>query len=284
MQTPLIIHRHSLIPTLGVVNTIHKSKRLAFLLCIAGNIDFEIMNHQYHFESNGLMICLPFANIKLLNVRHPSDIIIIEINSENVIGLSPSHRSVISNNLLLVRQNPVVKTSPGKIQNIMTEVEKYLSEIEQKPDNESDDTCMQVYKSIFEARSQLIISQLLQLYFGNIPKHLLSHNNKDLVFQRFMLDLYTNYKEHHDVRFYALRSGLSRKYFSTIVRELSGATPSEWIESTIMGETQTLLHNPHYTIKEIAFELHFPDAASFTRYVARVTGMTPKLLRKTLLT
>ncbi len=105
---------------------------------------------------------------------------------------------------------------------------------------------------------------------------------RDLEYQQFMLTLYANFREHREVKFYAMRSGVSEKYFSTLIRELSGSTPSEWIETVVVGEAKTMLSDHQHSIKEIASSLNFPDAPTFTKYFQRVTGMTPKAYRKSL--
>lgn len=283
MQTPFIINNLFLTPTFGLNHILHMGKRFAFLICVEGCIDIEIMNQQSHVESCCIMACLPFANIKIINVSQPSEIIFVEINRENIIGLSPAHRSIISNNLSFIRQQPIGKVKPEDIVSIKRDIQKYLREVEEKEKNASDETRTQIFKALIEARSQLITSMILKLLFADTSKERLLHGNQDYIFHNFMIDLYDNYKRHHNVKFYAVRSGLSQKYFSTIIRKLSGATPSEWIESTILGEAQTMLHDPHYTIKDIAIALHFSDSSTFSRYIYRVTGMTPKNLRKTLI-
>lgn len=283
MQLPLIINRPILPPREGVNYAINMSRRFAFSVCLDGDIDIEILNRSFHIGCNSIMICLPFTNLKILNVKQPSDIMLVEINRENIIGLSPLHRSILIHNLLLIRQQPVVITRRGEIMRIKAEVGKYLDEIKSGLPDLSDKTSAQIYQSVIETRSQLIISQLLKLYFNNVPGRLSSNDSRNTIFQRFMLDIYSNYKQHHNVSFYAMRSGLSPKYFSTSVRNISGASASQWIESIILSETQSMLRNPAYNIKDIAIALNFPDAATFTRYIYRISGMTPKAPRKTLM-
>ncbi len=91
--------------------------------------------------------------------------------------------------------------------------------------------------------------------------------------------MYFNVRKPRDVRYYAGLSGISEKYFSTLIRELSGTSPSKWIETVVMGEAKTLLQDEHMSIKEIASCLNFPDAPTFTKYFRRLAGVTPKAYR-----
>lgn len=141
----------------------------------------------------------------------------------------------------------------------------------------------QIHKEIISSHSRLIVAQVIKLYFANIPMDGSSHSHHDIIFQSFMLDLYENCRSHRDVRFYASRSGLSLKYFSTVIRLLSGIKPSEMIEMVVAGEAKSMLSDTTRSIKDVALSLNFPDTPTFTKYFRRITGITPKAYRNTLL-
>ncbi len=84
------------------------------------------------------------------------------------------------------------------------------------------------------------------------------------------------------MNFYAGNSGVSTKYFSTLVKRVSGKTPLEWIETVVTGEAKAMLKDPGKSIKDIASSLNFPDTPTFTKYFRRVEGVTPKTYRKSI--
>ncbi len=283
MQTPLKISTEYL-TSAGFENRIFDlAGSCAFVVCLSGDFEIAIMNMVHHVERHTVLICLPFVSIRIMKVHQPGDVLVVGTELENIYVMSTVNRSIASNNLLLIRQHPVVPVDVEQIRYIKSSVDEYLLEVEECRHDGLDDTCRQIQQTIIDARSQLIIAQLLKLYFTNMPMEVRAHNQQDIVFQNFILDLYANFHENHNVKFYAQRSGLSVKYFSTIVRELSGATPSEWIETVITGEAKSRLYDAHRNVKEIAASLNFPDASTFTKYFARVTGQTPRAFRQSII-
>lgn len=199
--------------------------------------------------------------------------------------LAVVNRPVNSSNLLAIQQNPLIHIEDNQYEYLKSSIEGYLNELSDMTYATSDNPSSQILNEIVSCHSRLLVAQVMKFYFTNMPMDVRSPTNRDIVFQLFMLDLYANCREQRNVRFYASRSSMSHKYFSTIVKQLSGHSPSELIETVVVGEAKSMLTDIHRSIKDIAATLNFPDAPTFTKYFLRVTGMTPKAYRKaTLLT
>lgn len=278
MQPPLNISTELLLPG-GEPNRIFDmTGRCAFAVCIEGDFDIRIMHKDYRVKSRSVLICMPFVNVEVIKVNAPSKVIICGTDLENVLAII--NRTLSTGNLLSLRIHPVVSVDPAQLRYITSTIDEYLDEIADIAWCENNQTCGHINRSIIEARSQLIVAQALKLYFTNMPVDAKAQNHRDMVFQHFMIDLYANFRQNRTVKFYAMRSGLSLKYFSTLVRELSGAQPSEWIDTVVVGEAKSLLLNPERNIKEIAASLNFPDGPTFTKFFVRAAGITPKKFRR----
>lgn len=121
--------------------------------------------------------------------------------------------------------------------------------------------------------------QILGIYESNTAVETpLSHAEKLLY--EFLDALHANYKEHKEVPFYASRLSLTPRYFTTVIRQVSGRTVSQWIEEHVVLEAQILLRNSTLAVKEIAYELGFGDTSHFSKYFCRVTGMSPMKYRR----
>ncbi len=81
------------------------------------------------------------------------------------------------------------------------------------------------------------------------------------------------------VSFYAEKLHLSPKYFSTLIREVSGKTASEWINEMLLLEAKVLLQNPELTIAQIAYNLNFSDPSHFGKFFKKHSGKTPLQFR-----
>lgn len=277
MQSPLNFTTDILYPGGESPRTIDMTGRCAVAVCLEGDFDIRIMSMVHRVESRGVLLCMPFVNVELMDVRVASKVIFGGIDLENIMAII--NRTVATHNLLAIRQHPVVMASEGQLRYIKSSVDGYLEELSEWESSEGEDACSLIIREIINARTQLIVAQVLKLYFTNMPMEVRGHSHTDMVFQQFMLDLYSNFRNQRNVAFYALRSGLSLKYFSTLIHKLSGASPSEWIEMAVTGEAKGMLSDPSLSIKEVSAALNFPDAPTFTKYFRRVTGLSPRQYR-----
>lgn len=102
------------------------------------------------------------------------------------------------------------------------------------------------------------------------------NSRKDNLFQRFYDLLIANYREQHEVAWYADRLCLTPKHFSTIVRKSTGQSAGEWIANVLHLQAKTLLRTRHdLNMQEIADILGFSGNASFCRFFRRMSGVSP---------
>ena len=71
--------------------------------------------------------------------------------------------------------------------------------------------------------------------------------------------------------FYADKMFLTPKHLSTVVKEVSGKTAGEWIDSLVILEAKAMLKSSEQSIQEIADELHLPISLSS----ANTSSITP---------
>lgn len=96
----------------------------------------------------------------------------------------------------------------------------------------------------------------------------------------FLDSLHANYRRQRRVSFYADELSLTPRHLTTVIRQVSGRTVSQWIEEYTVLEAQILLRNSPMTIKEIAYELGFNDQSLFSKYFSRVAGISPEKYRR----
>ena len=100
------------------------------------------------------------------------------------------------------------------------------------------------------------------------------------MFERFIRAVSESYKEERSVSYYADKMFLTAKHLSTVVKEISGKTAGEWIDSFVILESKALLKSSELSIQEIADELHFANQSFFGKYFKHHTGMSPKEYRR----
>jgi len=72
---------------------------------------------------------------------------------------------------------------------------------------------------------------------------------------------------------------VSANYFSTLFRQATGLTFSDYLARVRVEKTKNLLLNPNLKISEIAFEVGFQSLSQFNRSFRRVAGVSPKEYR-----
>lgn len=90
--------------------------------------------------------------------------------------------------------------------------------------------------------------------------------------RRFSLLLEGNFKQHHEVRFYAGALHKSPKTLSNVFLLLKQPAPSTLIRNRIVLEAKRYLLYTDKSAKEIAYELGFESPAHFSRFFRLYTG------------
>ncbi|QNE41972.1 helix-turn-helix domain-containing protein (plasmid) [Hymenobacter sp. NBH84] len=95
------------------------------------------------------------------------------------------------------------------------------------------------------------------------------------LYHRLQASIEHHYKTLRDVPAYAQLLHLSANHLNTIIKEQSGKTVLQLLHERQLLEAKRLLYHTERSVKEIAFELGFQDAAYFTRFFKRLAGVTP---------
>jgi AraC-like DNA-binding protein len=82
------------------------------------------------------------------------------------------------------------------------------------------------------------------------------------------------------VSWYAEQIGITPKYLSEMVKQVSKRTPNEWIDNYVMLEIRVLLKNTTKSIKEIADAVNFPNQSFLGKFFKEHMGMSPSEFRK----
>lgn len=116
--------------------------------------------------------------------------------------------------------------------------------------------------------------------FGQSNRHMPVYVKRSgEIFRQFRKLLIANYKQHHDIGFYADELNISNAYLSRIVRQTTGNTVHFHISELICAEARRLLECTDLDIKEIALQLGFSDQSVFGKFFAKKNGISPLKFR-----
>lgn len=105
-------------------------------------------------------------------------------------------------------------------------------------------------------------------------------NRNHSVFNTFCNLLAANYREQHEVAFYAEKAHLTTRHFSVIIQGVVGLSASDYIEQYLITQAKNLLTTrPDLSVQQIGYHLGYADSPSFCRFFKRLIGKTPSAFR-----
>jgi AraC-like DNA-binding protein len=134
-----------------------------------------------------------------------------------------------------------------------------------------------------------MINMALKMFFldmGNIYLSKREHftppslSRKEELFIDFQNLLRKNCKKQHEVKFYANELCITTQYLSSIIKEQSGKSASQWIQDALMIEAKRMLKTPRINVQQVANELNFPDQSTFGKFFKKHAAMSPTVFRK----
>ena len=108
-----------------------------------------------------------------------------------------------------------------------------------------------------------------------------NENRNTFLFNSFYDLLIENYQQHHEIAWYSEKLCLTPKYFSGVIRQITGKSAAQWINEVLVLHAKRLLYTRRdMNIQQIAFELGFKGNANFCRFFKDQTGLRPSQYRK----
>ena len=100
------------------------------------------------------------------------------------------------------------------------------------------------------------------------------------LFLRFINLLETTRPRPRFIDYYASELCVTAKHLSEVCKKVSGRTALQWITEFLENDIRYYLFHTDLTIKEIVFQLQFPNASFFGKYVRAHFGKSPSELRR----
>lgn len=241
-----------------------------FLLCKEGSISLMMDDHLYKVQPGDLYIYPAFSQTYIHSVTDDLRGVVGRADFDFVLSSLDSIADTQSH--VYIRFHPLVSLTPTQYQCINRLIESIRK-------RKGISTSLE--PQIVAALVQAFCYEVIDAYITNSKEQVQSkkQTRRDKIFQNFLVALHRNFREHRDVGFYAEQQYLTPRYFSTLVHEVSGKTPLQWITLFVITEAKRLLSNPEISIKEVADRLNFTEQSFFGRYFKQYAGCSPSEYR-----
>lgn len=255
-----------------------KLNKTGMFLCKEGEVTLTIDNKEYRLYKNSIVVYFSYSNLRIINHSDNLRGTLIGVNLETI---QPLLYNVTNfNSLYIIKQSPHYILSDTQY-NIIGQYITLLKAASKKDKSTLEDTnkkeespVQEIAKKQVELLSYALILEILQCYASTLDKNN-TFSRKDDVLHLFVTQLYKKYRTEHKVTYYANLQCLTTRYFSTVIKEKSGKTPSEWITTALLVDTRNLLKKTNMTIKEISDTLNFPNQSYFGKWFKKLTSLSP---------
>lgn len=136
-----------------------------------------------------------------------------------------------------------------------------------------------------DEKENKVLSNLLMAFLEKCESELHKYHAHDKehynnLLQQFVALVEQHYKTRSRVSDYAALLYITAGHLNDVVKEVTGKNAKQFIDGRRILEAKRLLYWTSKSIKEIAWELGFDDAAYFTRFYKKQTGELPGSFQK----
>ena len=253
---------------------------MAWLLCFSGSLDLEMNLVPYRLSANTLSIIDPGSIIEIKGIEWK------DLNCY-MLFVSSSFLRDVNFDINLIGSIPTMgdRHTPKPCISLTNSETEQLKELFQLLRRNTDKTNQGMFtKSIARNLIAALTYQIIQFYLSRAESHsdpVPIRSRRSGYVHEFMKLVHQYHRQERSVSFYASKLFISPKYLSLIIKEHTGQSASELIDSYVILEAKNLLRFSGKNIQQVAYELHFPNQSSFGKYFKHLTGMSPSEYQRT---
>lgn len=245
----------------------HKS---GILLCLDGAASFSIGTRNNDMLPGDMLIIVPFSNLEFTAIEDDFRGTLCIVEFEYVLSAVAPIRSV--SNMQFVTLHPLSHPSDSDLKALITLIDL----IEQRHQFIGERPLAEMtISNLLHVLAYLVMDTYLNVSQTETP----TSDTKESIMMNFHSNLSRDFATHRTVSYYARLQNLTTRYFSSIIKGVSGNTPLYWINIAVAAEAKRLMRNSKMSIKEIAYKLNFTSPTFFTRWFREFTGETPSQYR-----
>lgn len=250
-----------------------KLECLFIIVCDHGNLQMDINGKTYQIKENELIFILP-SSIVSHTLLSPNYQI-------KLFGFSPKflQRTVKLgkkswNLFAYVKENPIMHFNKSEHGTFKLYRDLILQRVEHKLEF--------FHKEVIQHLLSALFFEIMNEVSKMIPQLAQTDNNKygltqsDHIFRRFINSVSADSGMHRSVSYFADILCYSPKHLSKVVKQVSGKTPLEIINSYTIEHIKHQLKHSDKSIKEISDYFNFSNPSFFGKYVKAQLGMSPK--------
>ena len=244
---------------------------IILILIENGSCSLEVNMAMYELRKGGVFVAFPGQIIHLLQISKDFKPLCIACSIDMMNDLTAQVKDSLQL-IQLVKQTPYQQKEKEEFEQLKKSFNHLQEKIEITKNNQHR----------YQIIKNLVLSIAFECFDFLIGKSLVRQggNRKKSLFNAFLRNVEEHHRKEHSVKYYADELFVTSKYLSSVINEMSGKTPKQWIDEYIALDAKVLLQSTDKDIQEISDELNFPDISFFGKFFKRMTEMSPKAFRE----
>ena len=246
------------------------------VICRQGQISVSIEGRLHHLTANKVLILSPNTFVDSYLASDDADVTLLCFSLQPLENNLMLNKTMIRSRLF-IKQHPVLEITDD----YREEMALFYSIVPVIKGKEKKKYHKEIVESLRRCLAYMYLSIVEQQMEGMIANDSIA-DKQELLFADFLDLLEKKQGKLRKINDIASLLNISPKYLSSSIKKASGKNAQYWVHMTCIKAIQHKLKYSNKSIKEISFEMGFPDLSFFGKFFKTQTGMSPKEYRQKL--
>lgn len=229
-------------------------------------------NHIIDFEpfqiKKNLFFFLSPGHVHFWQIKKPLDGFAIVFTEDFLFSLSGEDSIIDDLGFFYNIASPCLTLNPDQKKSIIDIIQRIYEEFGNKEFR---------HMSVLQSYLRILLISIQRMYTTKKSDATLAKRSP--ILSKFRKMVIESLHEKIAIPEYAQKLGISEAYLYKIVKETSGLTPGQIINTEIILEAKRQIVHTSKSVAEVGYSLNFADPPYFCRFFKRETGYSPKKFR-----
>ena len=246
----------------------YSSDYSALVLCTKGSMVLRIEDEITNISKNQLIGFKPFISIQHIEISSDCEVTILGVHNNLSPQISDKIRALEPLYILNLSFYSKIDLKDEEVTYIQQLIDLFFIKL-----NEPN-TILKHQKT--HAVFTVILYEIIELFIHNKIQNSRDLSKAKIITSEFLNILNVNIHQKKGVEYFADKLNITPKHLISSVKTITKETPRKMIDKMLLNKAKKLLTKRELSIQEIADNLGFSDASSFTKFFKRNQGETPK--------
>lgn len=239
------------------------------IICLKGTTSGMINLKRIETKSPGFIVIMPDQILQYEHVSEDFSALFIIMSNRFTESLNIDERFPA---FLSIQKQPFIELTNAELEAITG----YYMMLKRTVAQKNNPYCLEIVKYLIKAF----------FYAFGYDLHIRRQEGEDkkskhqILVEKFLNLVQLHFKDERSLEFYAGKLHLTPKHLSKVIKENSGISAADWIDSYVILEAKALLKTTDMTVQQISDKLNFPSQSFFGKYFKRLEGISPSEYKK----